>query len=55
MSFDEVLESGDSGIELPHFSSVIVLSLLDCFKQSLGDALQGVGVEVGAAGQDVGC
>ena len=53
VGFDQVLESVDSGIELSHFSDVIVFSLLDCFKQGLGDALQGVGVEIGAAVENV--
>ena len=32
VGFDEVLKSGDSGIELPDFSDVVSLSLLDRFK-----------------------
>ena len=55
MGFDEIFESIDSSVELAHFGHVIVFSLLDCFEQRFGDALQGVGVEVGAAIEDVSC
>ena len=55
MGFNEVFQSGDSGVELQHFSSMVGLSLFDGFEQRLGDTLQGVGVKVSAAIQDVGC
>ena len=55
VGFDEILESIDSSVELAHFGHVIVFSLLNCFEQRLGDALQGVGVEVGAAVEDISC
>ena len=32
---------------------MVGFSLFDCFEQGLGNALQGVGVEVGAAVEDV--
>ena len=53
MCFDEVLESVDSAIEFPHLGCVIFFSLSDRFKQGFGDALQGVGVEISAAVEDV--
>ena len=53
VGFDEVLESVDSGVELPYFGRVIVLSLFNCFEQCFGDPLQGVRVEIGAAVKDV--
>ena len=53
MGLDEVLKSGDSGIEFPDFGDVVGLPLFDGFEQRLGDALQGIGVEVRAAVQDV--
>ena len=55
MGFDEVFEPIDSSVELTHFGHVIVFSLLNCFEQRLGDALQGVGVEIGATVEDVSC
>ena len=51
--FDEVLKSVDSGVEFSYFGHVVVLSLFDCFEQCFGDPLQGVGVEVGAAVEDI--
>ena len=54
VGLDEVLESIDSGIELPYLGCVIIFSLLDCFKQRFGDSLQGVRVKIGAAVEDVG-
>ena len=39
VGFDEVFESVDSGIELPHFGRVIILSLFDRFEQCLGNPL----------------
>ena len=51
--FDEVLESVDPAVELSYLGHVIVFSLFDCFEQSFGDALQRVGVEIGAAVEDV--
>ena len=53
VGFDKVFKSVDSGVELPYFSRVIIFSLLDRFEQCFGDSLQGVGVEVGAAVEDV--
>ena len=50
---EEVLESVDPTIELLYLGPVIVFSLLNCFEQRLGDALQGVGVEIGAHVEDV--
>ena len=55
VGFDEVLQSGNLSIELQHFGGMVGLSLFDGFEQHLGNALQGVGVEVGAAVQDVSC
>ena len=54
VSFDEVLKSGDPGIELSYLGHMVGFSLFDCFEQRLGNALEGVGVEVSAAIQDVG-
>ena len=53
VGFNEVFESVDSGVELAHFGHVVVFPLLDCFEQGFGDALQGVGVKVGATVEDV--
>ena len=53
VSLDKVFKSIDPTVELSHFGHVVVLTLLDCFEQGLGDALQGVGVEVGAAVENV--
>ena len=53
VGFDEVLKSVDPGVELSYFGCMVVLPLFDCFEQSFGDALQGVGVEVGAAVENV--
>ena len=39
MGFDKVLESVNSGIELAHFSCMVVFSLFNCFEQRFGDAL----------------
>ena len=50
---DKVFESVDSSVELAYFSCMVVLPLFDRFEQGLGDALQGVGVEVGAAVENV--
>ena len=52
---EEVLKSIDPTVELLHFGLVIVLSLFEGFEQRFGDALQGVGVEVGAHVEDVSC
>ena len=54
VSLDEVFESVDPTVELPYFGQMIVFSLFDRFEQGFGDALQGVGVEVRTAVQDVG-
>ena len=53
VGFDKVFESIDPTVKLLYFGRVIVFPLLDCFKQRFGDALQGVGVEIGAAVEDV--
>ena len=53
VSFDEVLELVDSGVELPYFGCVIIFSLFNCLEQGFGDPLQGIRVEVGAAVKDV--
>ena len=50
---DEVFKSIDSTIELSYLGHMIIFSLFDCFEQGFGDALQGVGVEIGAAVKDV--
>ena len=52
---DEVLESIDPTVELLYLGLVIVLSLLDRLEQCPGDALQGVGVEVGTHVENVSC
>ena len=54
MGFDKVFESVDSSVELMYFGHVVVLSLFDRFEQRFGDALQGVGVKVSAAVENVG-
>ena len=53
VSFDEIFQSVDPGVELPDFGDVVILSLLNSFEEGLGDSLQGVGVEVSAAVEDV--
>ena len=53
VGLDEVLESVDPCIELAHFGCMVIFTLLDCFEQGFGDALQGVRVEVSAAVEDV--
>ena len=53
VGFDEVFESIDPTVELSYLGHVIVFSLFDCFEQRFGDALQGVGVEIGAAVEDI--
>ena len=53
VGFDEIFKLVDPSIELAYFGHVIVLSLFDRFEQCLGDALQGVGVEVGAAVENI--
>ena len=53
VSLNEVFEPVDPTIELSYLGHVVVLSLLDRFEQRFGDALQGVGVKVGAAVKDV--
>ena len=55
VGFDEVLQSGDPSVKLQYFGGMVGLSLFNSLEQCLGDALQGVGVEVGAAVQDVSC
>ena len=54
VSFDEVLKSGDSSIELPYFGHMVGLSLLDRFEKCFSDTLQCIGVKIGAAVEDVG-
>ena len=53
VGLDKVFESVDPTVELPYFGCMIVFSLLDRFEQRFGDALQGVGVKVGAAIKDL--
>ena len=53
MGFDQVFEPVDPGVELSYFGGVIAFPLFNCFEQGFGDALQGVGVEIGAAVEDV--
>ena len=53
VGFDKVLEPVDPSVELAHFGHVIVFPLLNCFEQRLGDTLQGVWVEIGAAVENV--
>ena len=53
VGFDEVFKSIDPRIELAYLGRVVVLSLFDCLEQRLGDALQGVRVEVSATVKDV--
>ena len=53
VGFDEVFEPVDSSVELTYFGCVVVLPLLDRFEQCFGDPLQGVGVKVSAAVEDV--
>ena len=55
VGFDEVFQLGDSSIELQYLGSVVGLPLFDGSEQHLGNALQGVGVEIGATVQDVSC
>ena len=54
VGFDKVFKSVNSGVELAYFGCVVILSLFDCFKEGFGDALQGIGVEIGAAVEDIG-
>ena len=53
VGFDEVFKSIDSTVELSYLGHVVVFSLFDRFKQCFGDALQGVGVEIGATVENV--
>ena len=53
VSLDEILEPIDPTVKLPYFGHVIVFSLLNCFEQRFGNALQGIGIEVGAAIKNV--
>ena len=55
MGFDKVLESEDTGVELGYLGGVVGFPLFDGFEQRLSDALQSVGVKVGAAIEDVSC
>ena len=50
---DEVFKSIDPTVEFPYLGHVVIFSLFNCFKQRLGDALQGIGVKVSAAIEDV--
>ena len=45
---EEVLEPVDPAIKLLHLGLMVGLALFDGFEQRLGDALEGVGVKVGA-------
>ena len=53
VGFNEVFKLVDPSIELAYFGCMVVLSLFNCFEQRLGNALQGVGVEISAAVEDV--
>ena len=53
VGLDKVFESVDPSVELAYFGCVVIFSLFDCLEQGLGDALQGVGVEVGTTVEDV--
>ena len=53
VSFDQIFKSVDLGVELSYFGGVVILSLFNGFEEGLGDSLQGVGVEVSAAVEDV--
>ena len=53
VGLDEVFKSIDPAVKLAYFGHVVVLSLLDRLEQRFGDALQGVGVKVGAAVENV--
>ena len=53
VSFDQVFELVDSGVEFSYFSGMVVLPLFNSFEQGFGDALQSVGAEIGAAVEDV--
>ena len=53
VGLDEIFKLDDLGMELRYFSGVVGFSLFDCFKQCLSDALQSVGVEIGATTVDV--
>ena len=55
MVLKEVLESINPTVELLHLSLVIVFSLFEGFEQRFGDALEGVGVEVGTHVENVCC
>ena len=52
---DEVFKPIDSIIESLYLGPMVFFSLLESFEQRLGDALQGIGVEVSAHVKDVGC
>ena len=53
VSLNEIFEPVDPTIEFSYLGHVVVFSLFDRLEQRLGDALQGVGVEVSAAVEDV--
>ena len=53
VGFDQILKSVDPGVELSYLGDVVILSLFNGFEEGLGDSLQGVGVEVSAAVEDV--
>ena len=53
VGFDKVFESVNPAVELPYLGHVVIFSLFDCFEQGFGDALQGVGVEIGATVEDI--
>ena len=52
---DQVFKSVDPTVELLYLDPVVILSLLESFEQRPGDALQGVGVEVGTHVENVSC
>ena len=53
VGLDEIFEPVDLSVELAYFGRVVVFPLFDRFEQCFGDPLQGVGVEVSAAVENV--
>ena len=51
---DEIFESDDPTVEFLYLGLVVFFSLFEGLEQRLGDALQGVGVEIGAHVENVG-
>ena len=52
---DQVFKSVDPTVELLYLNPVVLFSLFEGFEQHFGDALQGVGVEVGSHVENVSC